>query len=79
MPLRRRPAATLARYRRERAELVRSYIRLKEQLDSLSEMEEMEALKLQRAMDRLSKMMSTLSNLLKKASETAQGITQNIK
>ena len=31
------------------------------------------------AMDRLSKLMSTLSNLLKKASETAQGITQNIK
>ena len=39
----------------------------------------MESLRLQMAMDRLSKLMSTLSNLLKKASETAQGITQNIK
>jgi hypothetical protein len=47
--------------------------------DSMSEMGEMEALRLQMAMDRLSKLMSTLSNLLKKASETASGITQNIK
>jgi hypothetical protein len=52
---------------------------VKEKLDSLSEMGEMESLRLQMAMDRLSKLMSTLSNLLKKASETAAGITQNIK
>jgi hypothetical protein len=48
-------------------------------LESMSEMGEMESFRLQMAMDRLSKMMSTLSNLLKKASDTAQGITQNIK
>lgn len=49
------------------------------QLDSLSEMAEMESLRLQMAMDRMSKMMSTLSNLLKKAGDTASSITQNIK
>ena len=52
---------------------------MKNDLDNMSEMGEMESLRLQMAMDRLSKMMSTLSNLLKKASETASGITQNIK
>jgi len=48
-------------------------------LDSLSEMGEMESLRLQMAMDRLSKMMSMLSNILKKTSETAAEITQNMK
>ena len=52
---------------------------VKNKLDGLSEMGEMESLRLQMAMDRLSKLMSTLSNLLKNASETAQGITGNIK
>lgn len=52
---------------------------VKSQFDSLSEMNELESLRLQMAMDRLSKLMSVLSNLLKKASETASGITQNIK
>ena len=52
---------------------------VKNQLDSLGEMGEMESLRLQMAMDRLSKMMSTLSNLLKKISDTASAITQNIK
>lgn len=51
----------------------------KNDLDSLSEMGEMESLRLQMAMDRLSKLMSTLSNLLKKQSDTAQTITQNLK
>ncbi len=51
----------------------------KSDLDSMSEMGEMESLRLQMAMDRLSKMFSTLSNLLKKASDTAQSITQNLK
>jgi hypothetical protein len=31
------------------------------------------------AMDRVSKLMTTVSNLLKKASDTAQTIAQNIK
>jgi hypothetical protein len=48
-------------------------------LDSFSELGEMESLRLQMAMDRMSKLMSTLSNLLKKISDTADGIIQNIK
>jgi len=52
---------------------------VKDRLDSMSEMGEMESLRLQMAMDRMSKMMSTLSNLLKKISDTASDITQNIK
>ena len=52
---------------------------LKNDLDSMSEMSEMESLRLQMAMDRLSKMMSTLSNVLKKISATANSITQNLK
>ena len=47
--------------------------------NSLSEIGEMESLKLQMAMDRLSKMMSTLSNLMKKIADTAEGIIQNLK
>jgi hypothetical protein len=39
----------------------------------------MESLRLQMAMHRLSKLTSTLSNVLKNASETARNITQNIK
>ncbi len=52
---------------------------LQARLDSMSEMGEMESLRLQMAMDRLSKFMSTLSNLLKKSSDTASGIVQNLK
>ena len=52
---------------------------MKQDLDSMSEIGEMESLRLQMAMDRLSKMMSTLSNLLKKLSCTASQITQNMK
>ena len=52
---------------------------VKNKLDSMSEMGEMESLRLQMAMDRLSKLMSTLSNLLKKISDTEAGITQNMK
>lgn len=48
-------------------------------LDSMSEMGETESLRLQMAMDRLSKMMSTLSNALRKIEETQAAITQNIK
>ena len=53
--------------------------KIKNDLDSMSEMGEMESLRLQMAMDRLSKMMSTLSNLSKKISDTASQITQNLK
>jgi hypothetical protein len=53
--------------------------RIKSDLDTMGEMGEMESLRLQMAMDRLSKMMSTLSNLLKKISDTTSQITQNLK
>ncbi len=52
---------------------------IKNDLDSMSEMGETESLRLQLAMDRLSKMMSTLSNILKKMSDTDSSIVQNIK
>lgn len=55
----------------------RAYVQAK--LDRLSALGEQESLRLQMAMDRLSKLMSTLSNLMKKASDTAQTITQNLK
>lgn len=45
----------------------------------MSEMGEMESLRLQMLMDRKSKMMSTLSNLLKKIHDTQQSIIQNLK
>ena len=48
-------------------------------LDSMSEMGEMESLRLQMAMDRMSKLMSTLSNMLKKVSDTSNAIIQNLK
>jgi len=63
----------------ELTDLDREMQQLKQQLDSLSELGETESLRLQMAMDRMSKMMSTLSNLLKKISDTAQSITQNLK
>jgi putative addiction module CopG family antidote len=52
---------------------------LKGRLDSLSEMGEMESLRLQMAMDRRSKLLSTLSNIMKKLSDTRDSITQNLK
>jgi hypothetical protein len=52
---------------------------LKSRLDSLSEMGELESLRLQMAMDRQSKMMSTLSNIMKTMSKTASSIVENLK
>ena len=62
-----------------RDEIDRAVADTKAELDSMSEMGETESLRLQMAMDRMSKMMSTLSNLMKKASETSSGIIQNLK
>ena len=62
-----------------RAELDASIDQMKNDLDSMSEMGEVESLRLQMAMDRLSKMMTTLSNVLKKISETQSTIVQNMK
>jgi Arc/MetJ-type ribon-helix-helix transcriptional regulator len=52
---------------------------LRDKLDSLSEMGEMESLRLQMIMDRRSKMIQTLSNIMKKMSDTSQSIIQNMK
>lgn len=52
---------------------------MKNKLDSMSEMSETQAMRMQMYMDRVSKFMSTLSNLLKKASDTAAQTTQNLK
>ena len=62
-----------------KSELDRGIDELKHDLDTMSELGEMESLRLQMAMDRMSKMMSTLSNLLKKISCTTSQITQNLK
>ena len=48
-------------------------------LDSLNKMGDLQSLRLQMAMDRQSKFMSSLSNVVKKMSETSSGITQNLK
>lgn len=47
--------------------------------DSLSEMNEQDQLRLQMAMDRYSKLMSTLSNVMKKQSEASSAILGNMK
>ena len=52
---------------------------LRDKLDSLSELGEMESLRIQMYMDRYSKFMTTLSNIMKKMSETSQSIIQNMK
>jgi len=52
---------------------------LKNQLDSVSEMSEMTSLRLQMAMDRRSRLLQTLSNIMKKISSTDDGLVQNMK
>jgi hypothetical protein len=62
-----------------KAALDASIEQLKDGLDSMSEMGEMDQLRLQMVMDRMSKAESTLSNLLKKINNTQSAIVQNIK
>jgi len=54
-----------------KAEMSAAVDQMKADLDAMSELGETESLRLQMAMDRMSKMMSTLSNMLKKISCTA--------
>lgn len=61
------------------AELDATIDAMKSDLDAMSQMGEMDALRLQMAMDRMSKMMAVLSNLLEKISDTQGAIVQNIK
>ena len=52
---------------------------LKQQLDSMNELSEMSSLRLQMMMDRRSKFISTLSNIMKKISTTQDTLVQNLK
>ena len=52
---------------------------LQRSLDAGAELSELDSLRLQMAMDRNSKMMSALSNLLKKLADTNSAIVQNLK
>jgi hypothetical protein len=52
---------------------------VKRSLDSMTELGQSEGLRLQMAMDRLSKMMQTLSNVEKKIADTEMAIVQNLK
>lgn len=52
---------------------------LKQNLDSMSELSETESLRLQMLMDRRSKFVATLSNIMKKMSATSDSIVQNMK
>ena len=51
----------------------------KRKLDSMNEMSEMTSLRLQMTMDRRSKFITTLSNIMKKISTTQDTLVQNIK
>ena len=53
--------------------------RSKDKLDSLNEMSEATSLRLQMTMDRRSKFISALSNVMKKISTTSDSIVQNLK
>ena len=52
---------------------------LKGKLDGMNEMSEMTSLRLQMTMDRRSKFISTLSNIMKKISTTQDTLVQNLK
>jgi hypothetical protein len=60
-------------------QIARDLVALRSGLDSMSELSETESLRLQMTMDRVSKLMTTLSNVMKKISGTAEQITQNLK
>ncbi len=75
----RKGKARRAALQAENKRLRKRFARLADRLDSLSEMGEMESLSLQMAMDRVSKLMSTLSNLLRKMAETQAAIVRAMK
>jgi len=52
---------------------------LQGRLDSMNEMSEMTSMRLQRAMDRRSKFVEALSNMMKKIDSTQETIVQNLK
>lgn len=62
-----------------KTDIKNSIDQLKNDLESMNEMGEMESLRLQMAMDRMNKMYSTISNLFKKIDSTKSQIIQNLK
>ena len=62
-----------------RRELESLFEDLNSRLDSMNEMSEETSLRLQMTMDRRSKFVSTLSNILKKISSTQDTLVQNLK
>jgi hypothetical protein len=52
---------------------------LRRDLEAMTEMGEKESLQMQMAMDRLTRLMSTLSNLLKRLADAASQISRNLK
>jgi len=52
---------------------------LKGKLDSMSELSEMTSMRLQMVMDRRSKFIETLSNIMKKISDAQDALVQNLK
>lgn len=62
-----------------RAELDAAMEALKAEVDSTSQMSDMTSLRLQMTMDRRSKLIETLSNILKKISDTENSLVHNVK
>ncbi len=52
---------------------------LKDSADKMDELGETESLRLQMAMDRISRFMNTLSNIMKKINDTQEKMIQNLK
>src|SRR5450631_1735376 len=71
--------ASMQKAQEDLAALQAAQDKLKLQLDAMNEMSEETSMRLQMAMDRRSKFMETLSNILKKISDTQSSIVQNMK
>jgi Spy/CpxP family protein refolding chaperone len=71
--------ALIERVAQESEEVAQSLRAIYDDLFVSTDFGEEEAFRLQMAMDRMSKMMETLSNILKKVSDTDSGIVQNLK
>jgi hypothetical protein len=63
----------------EAVDLIRMAVHLADKLDAMTEMSEMTSLRLQMIMERRSRFISTLSNLMKKISATQDTLIQNLK
>jgi hypothetical protein len=75
----RQTIADLAFYVDHKQDVRSAKDQIKDKLDSMSELGETESQRLQMTMDRASKFMQTLSNLLGKIAGTASALVSNIK